>query len=154
MKIVLLTTLPNRVATALNNLLDDNLFILEILKIENKKDSIMKILHEHTPDTLITYRCPYILSNDIIAALPLGAYNIHPSLLPKYKGMNPWNEIFRNCESRSGVTLHRITKEVDCGAIVSQKTFVLEASDTIVSARIKADELAAELTKDFIFNLQ
>ena len=154
MKVVLLTTLPNRVATALDDLLDGRLCILDIPKEENKKDSILKILHEHTPDTLITYRCPYILPDDIIAALPLGAYNIHPSLLPKYKGLNPWEEIFRNRESKSGVTLHRITKEIDSGAIVTQKTFIIAPSDTMEAARIKADELAAGLAKDFVSNLQ
>lgn len=154
MKIVLVTIPPNRVAMTLGNLLGDNLCILDIAQEENKKDSIMKILHEHTPDILIAYRCPYILPNDILAALPLGAYNIHPSLLPKYKGMNPWNEIFRNHESESGVTLHRITKEIDGGAIVSQKTFIITPFDTMESARTKADELAAGLAKDFVVNLQ
>ena len=154
MKVVLLTTLPNRVATALDDLLGGRLCILDIPKEENKKGSIMKILHEHTPDALITYRCPYILPDDIMAALPLGAYNIHPSLLPKYKGLNPWEEIFRNRESKSGVTLHRITREIDSGAIVTQKTFIIAPSDTMEAARIKADELAAGLAKDFVSNLQ
>lgn len=149
-----MTTLPNRVATALSSLLGNNLCILDISKVENKKNSIMKMLHDHTADTLITYRCPYILPVDIIATLPLGAYNIHPSLLPKYKGLNPWEEIFRNRESESGVTLHRITKDIDSGTIVSQKTFTIASTDTIITARNKADELAAALVNDFVSNLQ
>lgn len=154
MKIALVTTLPNSVAMTLEHLLGSNLCILDIANENNKKDSIVKMLHEHTPDTLITYRCPYILSNDILATLPLGAYNIHPSLLPKYKGLNPWDEIFRNHESESGVTLHRITKEIDGGAVVSQKMFIITPFDTLKSARTKADKLAAGLAKDFVVNLQ
>lgn len=153
MRIVLLTTLPNRVAAILSDLLGDNLCILDITTLENKKKSIMKAVHDHNPDTLVTYRCPYILPDDIWTKLPLGAYNIHPSLLPKYKGLNPWEDIFRSHESESGVTLHRITHEVDSGVIVSQKTFAIASSDTIGSARNKADELAAELIKDFISTL-
>lgn len=153
MKVVLLTTLPNCVATTLSNLLGTNLYSLDITKVENKKESIMGILHNHASDVLITYRCPYILPNDILTALPFGAYNVHPSLLPKYKGMNPWKDIFRNQESKSGVTLHRIISKIDSGGIVSQKSFIITPSDTIESARIKADELAAELAKNFVTNL-
>ena len=154
MKILLLTTLPNCVAKTLSNLLEDSLFVLDITRKADKKDSIMKVLCEYAPDTLVTYRCPYILPDDILAALPLGAYNIHPSLLPKYKGLNPWNEIFRNHESESGVTLHRITQEIDGGPIVSQKKIIIEPSDTLESARIKADKLAAILIKEFVVGLQ
>ena len=153
MKLVLLTTLPNRVAVTLGNQLGDNLCILDITQLENKKESIMKVLQDYSPDVLITYRCPYVLSDDIWAILPLGAYNIHPSLLPKYKGLNPWRDIFRNHESESGVTLHRITQKIDSGTIVSQKAFIIDTSETIESARITADELAAELAKDFVSTL-
>lgn len=152
MNVVLLTTLPNCVATTLSNLLGSDLYILDIIKTEDKKNSIMKILHDYTPDILFTYRCPYILPDDILATLPLGAYNIHPSLLPKYKGQNPWEEIFSNKESESGVTLHLITNEIDSGVIVSQKAFSILPSDTIESTRIKADELAASLVEEFVSN--
>lgn len=153
MKVVILTTLPNHVVTTLSSLLGDDLRILDVPKLEDKKGSIMIILREYAPDTLITYRCPYILPDDILALLPLGAYNIHPSLLPKYKGLNPWKDIFRNHETESGVTLHKITQKIDSGAIVSQKRFVITSFETIESARIKADELAAELAKEFVSTL-
>lgn len=106
------------------------------------------------PDVLLTYRCPFIIPSYLYERVHVGAFNIHPSLLPKYKGLNPWEEIFHNQESISGVTLHKISKEVDGGIIVLQRTFVIEASDTIESARIKADRLAAELANDFISNLK
>lgn len=154
MNVLLLTTLPNRVATTLSNMLENKLLIVDVSKVDDKMTTIMKIIHEYAADMLITYRCPYILPMDMIAALPLGAYNIHPSLLPKYKGLNPWKEIFRNHETESGVTLHRIIKDIDCGPVVSQKSFVIASTDTIITARNKADLLAAELACDFITNLQ
>lgn len=39
---------------------------------------------------LLVYRCPYLLPPCSYACRPLGAYNIHPSLLPMYAGLNPW----------------------------------------------------------------
>ena len=106
------------------------------------------------PDVLLTYRCPYVIHPHLYEQARLGAFNIHPSLLPKYKGLNPWREIFRNKESQSGVTLHKITNDVDNGIIVSQKSFVIETSDTLESARSKADALAASIANDFISNLK
>ena len=102
------------------------------------------------PDVLLTYRCPFIIPSYIYERTQLGAFNIHPSLLPKYKGLNPWKEIFRNHETISGVTLHIITKEVDSGIFVLQKSFTIEASDTIESARSKADEIAARLANSLL----
>jgi phosphoribosylglycinamide formyltransferase-1 len=75
----------------------------------------------------------------------LGAFNIHPSLLPKYPGLNPWEAIFRNHEQEGGVTLHRITEHIDAGPIIYQATFPIVESDTVESARTKADNLASEL---------
>lgn len=150
MKILLITTLPNRVATVLHSSLGKNLHIVDISKVENKYSTIWKIIHTFTPNTLITYRCPYILPTDILNAIPHGAYNIHPSLLPKYRGMNPWNEIFANHETKSGITLHKITREVDSGTIIAQRTFTIIPSDTLDIARERADRLAAVMVRDFI----
>lgn len=153
MKIILLTTLPNRVASALECLLKENLYIFDITKVKDKKNVILKSIYNNSPDILITYRCPYILPDEIITALPFGAYNIHPSLLPKYKGCNPWTEIFNNHESTSGVTLHRITKKIDCGMIVFQESFNINADDNVKSARDKADKIAEKIAINFVKNL-
>lgn len=150
MKILLITTLPNRVYAALKAMPDIRLCVLNILTTEHKREDIIKIMQAESPDLLITYRCPYIVPSDIISAFPLGAFNIHPSLLPAHKGLNPWQEIFQNHETTSGVTLHRITEEIDGGPIAMQKTFAISPDDTIESAREKADALAAELIRAFV----
>ena len=106
-----------------------------------------------SPDVLLTYRCPFIIPSHLYEKARIGAFNIHPSLLPQYKGLNPWEEIFQNHESMSGVTLHKMTEEIDNGVIVAQKTFLIEDSDTIESARSKADELAKELVEDLVSKL-
>ena len=118
------------------------------------KDNTLQLLEEYmnnvTPDILITYRCPYILPQDIFSLPRLGAFNIHPSLLPKYPGLNPWEAIFRIHEREGGVTLHQITKQVDAGSIVFQRSFRIEETDTLEIARMKADRLAAELVEQLI----
>lgn len=125
---------------------------------EEKKQSLLREIEKNidllgNPDILLTYRCPFIIPPTIFERVQIGAFNLHPSLLPKHKGSNPWEEIFRNHEQESGVTLHQLTKDIDSGTIVSQLKFTIATSDNIESARNKSDELARELVKDFISNM-
>lgn len=155
MKVLLITTLPNKVKEALDAMSGIELCILDILSIKDKESTIKRTIHQQQPDVLITYRCPYVLSIEIIAAIPQGAYNIHPSMLPQYKGLNPWQEIFENHETKNGVTLHRITEDIDGGPIIMQKAYDISPNDTIMSAREKSDKLASELVQTAcIFFLQ
>lgn len=150
MKVLLITTPPNKVDAALKAIPDVELCVLNILTTEHKRDAIIRIIENENPDLLITYRCPYILPSEIISAFPAGAFNVHPSLLPSHKGLNPWQEIFESHETTSGVTIHRITAEIDGGPIIMQKSFDISPDDTIASARENADRIAAGLVKAFV----
>ena len=103
-----------------------------------------------SPDLLFVYRCPFIISKKAYSTARIGAYNIHPSLLPKYRGLNPWYEIFKNNEVENGVTLHRITDVVDKGEIIYQQSYKIFPKDTIEYARNKADIIASELLAKFL----
>ena len=63
--------------------------------------------------------------------------------------MNPWIEIFENKERYSGVTLHKITDEIDSGEFIYQESFRIEENDTLDTARHHADIIAAKLVKEF-----
>lgn len=154
MKVLLVTTSVNAVRTTLEHEADIELLTIDCATLQ--KDIIEEfeqIFQNVTPDLLITYRCPYILPKHIFSRVPFGAFNIHPSLLPKYPGKNPWNDIFRNHEHEGGVTLHRMTEHIDAGPIIFQSSFLITKSDTIDSARLKADEHAALLVQKLIKKL-
>lgn len=154
MDVLLITTLPNSVAKELSSLHCVNLRIIDCL--ENMNNISIKIdsyLNEKT-DLILTYRCPYILKRKQFLRPKLGAYNIHPTLLPKYSGLNPWEDIFKNNEKISGVTIHRITEKVDMGEIICQQEFVIETTDNILTARYKADRIAAVMINGFIHKFE
>ena len=120
---------------------------------QHRTSTRTKILQEvdtYNPELIITYRCPLILPKEVFSKPLYGAYNIHPSLLPKYPGLNPWEDIFRNHEREGGVSICRITENVDAGPIYCQEPFIIEESDTIASAREKADGHAARLITKLI----
>ena len=121
MKVLLITTPPNAVLNALVNSDNVELHIVncagDVSIIGSKVFDVVKSI---IPDIILTYRCPYILPYDIYSKPQLGSFNIHPSLLPKHSGLNPWEDIMNDESQINGVTLHRINDNIDRGEIIFQ----------------------------------
>ena len=71
-----------------------------------------------------------ILSKDFIKNFKGKILNIHPSLLPKYKGLNTHQRAISNNEKNSGCTVHIVNSRLDAGKIVLQKKVKINKSDT------------------------
>ena len=71
-----------------------------------------------------------ILSSNFIKNFNGQIINIHPSLLPKYKGLNTHERVIRNKEEFSGCTVHHVTSELDSGQIILQKRVKVLKNDT------------------------
>jgi folate-dependent phosphoribosylglycinamide formyltransferase PurN len=89
-----------------------------------------------------------ILKGDLIRTPPLGCINVHPSLLPKYRGPDPCYWVLHNREAVSGVTVHVITEKIDAGDIIAQREFPIDAGESEQSLRAKATRVAGELLLD------
>jgi len=72
------------------------------------------------PDLILSVYYRHMIGTKILALPPLGAFNMHGSLLPKYRGRSPINWAVLHGESRIGMTLHRMVKDPDAGAVVDQ----------------------------------
>ena len=71
-----------------------------------------------------------ILSRDFIRSFKGKILNIHPSLLPKYKGLNTHQRVISNCEKYSGCTVHFVNSRLDSGKIILQKKVKISKSET------------------------
>lgn len=71
-----------------------------------------------------------ILSADFVAAWPKKILNIHPSLLPKYKGLNTHKRAIEAGDSHHGASVHFVTAELDGGQVVAQTKLRITAGDT------------------------
>jgi UDP-4-amino-4-deoxy-L-arabinose formyltransferase/UDP-glucuronic acid dehydrogenase (UDP-4-keto-hexauronic acid decarboxylating) len=82
------------------------------------------------PDVLFSfyYRC--LISAEVLRIPPAGAYNLHGSLLPAYRGRCPVNWVLVNGEETTGVTLHHMAEKADAGDIVAQKRVAIDVADT------------------------
>ena len=76
-----------------------------------------------------------ILSKSFIKKFKGNIVNIHPSLLPKYKGLNTHERAIQNKEKFSGCTVHYVTAKLDSGKIILQKKIKIKKNDTPVSLK-------------------
>ena len=78
-----------------------------------------------------------ILSKNFIRKFKGKIVNIHPSLLPKYKGLNTHKRALKNKEKFTGCTVHYVTIKVDSGKIILQKKVKIKKKDTVNSLKKK-----------------
>ena len=78
-----------------------------------------------------------ILSNNFIKAFGYKIINIHPSLLPKYKGLNTYKRVLKSRDKYSGCTVHLVTPKLDSGKIILQKKILIDKKETEKSLKLK-----------------
>src|ERR671930_2388425 len=78
-------------------------------------------LRELRPDLLVVAAYGQILSKDVLAVPPLGGINVHASLLPKYRGAAPIAWAIYHGETRTGVTIIRMSTGLDAGDMLAQE---------------------------------
>jgi methionyl-tRNA formyltransferase len=76
--------------------------------------------------------------------------NVHPSLLPRWRGAAPIERALMAGDMRTGVTIHRTTSELDAGPIAAQESFDVEADDDAGSVYARSAEIAARLIGDVL----
>ncbi|MEG7361935.1 bifunctional UDP-4-amino-4-deoxy-L-arabinose formyltransferase/UDP-glucuronic acid oxidase ArnA [Pseudomonas citronellolis] len=102
-------------------------------------------IRELQPQFIFSFYYRHLLGEELLACARRGAFNLHGSLLPRYRGRAPANWVLVNGESETGVTLHRMVKRADAGAIIAQQRVAIDAEDTALSLHGKLREAAGEL---------
>ncbi len=108
-----------------------NIFSFKRRTSDEKK--ILKILRENEIKLICLAGFMKILSKNFINNYKGKILNIHPSLLPKYKGLNTHKRVLENKEKYTGCTVHFVTPKLDSGKIVIQKKIKIHKKDTFNS---------------------
>ena len=124
---------------------------------EKFKKELLKL----NPDIILVGSWAERISKDIYSLPKIASINAHPSLLPKYRGPNPYFWVIRNEETSSGVSFHLIDEGFDTGAILAQEEVKIFPSDTgktlkertVLTARGVVCELLKDLSEDIIIPL-
>ena len=82
-----------------------------------------------------------IISKKFIREFRKKIINIHPSLLPNYKGLDTYNRILKNKEKKTGCTIHFVNENLDDGKIVNKKFFFINKNENLVTLKIKTQKL-------------
>lgn len=86
-----------------------------------------------------------ILGTEFLSKYNNKVINIHPSLLPKYPGLQAIQKAFQNVESETGVTVHYVNEGVDTGSIILQEKVTITPEDTLESLEKKVHQVEHQL---------
>ena len=86
-----------------------------------------------------------ILSKFLVEEYEGRIINIHPSLLPKYPGLNTHQKVLDADDKYHGTTIHFVTHELDSGPIITQQRFKIEPNDTLDSLKDKVKIIENDL---------
>jgi methionyl-tRNA formyltransferase len=132
---------PPAVARAANE------YALEVLQPETLRDpAFVSRLRDLAPDIGVLVAYGRLVPPDVLAIPPRGIINVHPSLLPRYRGAAPVARAIAAGETETGVTILELSEELDAGDIILQRRVPIAPEDTTgtLTARL-ADEGAALL---------
>ena len=110
--------------------------IIDFVK-KREINNLLKILEFNNIKLICLAGFLKILSKDFIKSFKGKIINIHPSLLPKYKGLNTHKRVLKNNEKFTGCSVHFVNEKLDCGKIILQKKIKIFKKDNVKSLKIR-----------------
>ena len=110
-----------------------------------KAPDFLQKIKDLNVDLAVVCSFNYKVPEELLNCVKDGFLNIHPSLLPEYRGANPYSRVILNNEKITGVTLHHMNNEFDRGDIVLQLTCPIEKYETMGSLFNKTNEMCVEM---------
>ena len=107
----------------------------------------------HAPDVIVVAAYGLILPDNILNLPTFGCLNVHPSLLPKYRGSSPVSSAILNGDDDTGVTIMQLDSGVDTGPIVENKVVKIELLHDAISLTQKLFEEGAVILADVLSKL-
>ena len=133
--------LPSEIGEAALRLRSETEF--EVLKPLKLDASIRERIASLKPDILVSFAYGRIFGPKFLALFPLGGINVHPSLLPKYRGPSPVQAAILNRDTVTGISIQTLAPEMDSGDIIASKELQLTGSETAASLSSVISEAAA-----------
>ncbi len=104
--------------------------------------ALMAEIRRHNPDLIVLAGFMRILTTDFVRALRGTMLNVHPSLLPKYTGLNTHKRAIEAGDEVHGVSIHFVTEELDGGPVIAQAEVRIDPTDTpdTLAEKVQAKE--------------
>lgn len=125
---------------------------LPLVEYQNKLDELDFLHKIRQLEADIAVVCSYNkkFPPELLKIVKGGFVNCHPSLLPDYRGANPYSNVIINDEAETGVTLHFMDEEFDTGNIIAQKKMKIDKNETMGTLFNKLNLVCAQMISDFL----
>lgn len=119
---------------------------IKVIKPDDPNQTdVVQSLESVNPDWIFSFYYRHMLSQEILTIPVCGAYNLHGSLLPSYRGRAPVNWAVLHGEAETGVSLHQMVEKPDAGALVDQEAIDILPNDTAHDVFLKLTPAAEML---------
>nr|WP_320132697.1 formyltransferase family protein [uncultured Holophaga sp.] len=113
-------------------------------------DAVLDSLRAEAPDLLFSFYFREMIAARALDLPRLGAFNLHGSLLPAYRGRAPINWALLRGETRTGITLHRMTPKPDDGDILAQEPLDIAWDETALSLTLRMAAAGREMVRTVV----
>ena len=119
---------------------------IEVFSPENVNHPLwIERIKQSSPDIIFSFYYRDLICDEILSIPTQGAFNLHGSLLPRYRGRAPLNWVLVNGETETGVTLHKMVHRADAGDIAAQYKVTIDPTDDALRLHKKLTLTAQEL---------
>ncbi len=119
-----------------------------LLKPDLADPAVRETLRAARPDAILSWFWPSKIPAEILALAPRGAFGVHPSLLPRHRGPDPYFHAIRAGDVETGVTLHRLEVEYDTGNLIAQRRLTIGPTEDAWRLARRLDRPSLELLVD------
>ncbi|MBN1779475.1 MAG: methionyl-tRNA formyltransferase [Candidatus Buchananbacteria bacterium] len=122
------------------------------IKVEQptSQTELKKILEETKPDVCILVAYGMIIKDEVLKIPPFGFINIHPSLLPKYRGSAPVQNVILDGQTETGLSIIKLDKKMDHGPIIAQASLPILPTDNNITLHDRLAIFGADLLVDIL----
>lgn len=123
---------------------------IPVIEIDSFKDPSILQLKDFSPDLFVVVSFGLIVPRAILDLPAIGAINVHPSLLPLYRGPSPMQWALLNGDRQTGITLIRMNEKMDAGDIIYQEKVLISKEDNMITLSERLSNRVGVILPDFI----
>ena len=128
-------------------------YIVINTKLRNYENILLQILKKNKISFICLAGYMKIISKNFIEKFGKKIINIHPSLLPKFKGLDIFSRVIKNKEKKTGCTVHFVNDKLDSGQIIVQKGFFVSLNDNEETLKWKTQKLEYQVYPEAIIKI-
>lgn len=127
--------------------------VIESRGVSNRQEydqALARCIDHYAPQLIVLAGFMRILTDEFVLRYTGRLINIHPSLLPKYKGLNTHQRVLDAGDTKHGATVHYVTPELDSGPIILQAPIAVQPNDSAVSLQQRVHQIEHRLYPEAI----